>query len=115
MLKTNSQFTVNGFKQLNEIGDGVCNKANILCEYKIRSYAFKNIRNIVDGVQAKFMNIKNRRIFLFFNRAIVNKIIYSYLENLNLQNITVVTKKCTIYFLKIEDLYIFKKNQICFI
>lgn len=49
ILYVKDQFTVNGFKQLNEIGDEGYNKAKLLCEYKIRSSAFKNIRKI-DGV-----------------------------------------------------------------
>lgn len=44
-------FTDNGFKSLNAVGDEVYNKANLLCESKIIRFAFKNIRNIVEGVK----------------------------------------------------------------
>lgn len=42
---------------MNEISDEACNKANLLCEYKIIMSSFKNIKNTVDGVQGKFINI----------------------------------------------------------
>lgn len=97
ILYVNDLFTDNWFKSLNDIGDEVYSKANLLCEYKIISPAFKNIRNIVDGVQANFFNIKNQRTFLFFKQycTIENKkcnfsMIYYYIENLNLQNIIVL-------------------------
>lgn len=54
ILYVKDKFTDNGFKSLDEISDEVYKKANLLCEYKIRSSAFKYIWNIVDGIQAKF-------------------------------------------------------------
>lgn len=44
ILYVKDLFTDNGFKSLYEIGDEVCSKANLLCEYKIICSAFKNIR-----------------------------------------------------------------------
>lgn len=61
-------FTVNGFLSLNKIGDELKNKADPLCEHKIIRSTFKNIRNIVYGVQAKFINIKSKRTFLIFKK-----------------------------------------------
>lgn len=58
--------TDNGIKSLDEICDYVYNKlkkkANLLCEYKISS-AFKNIRIIVNRIQATFINMINKRMF----------------------------------------------------
>lgn len=51
ILYVNDLFTDNWFKSLNDIGDEVYSKANLLCEYKIISPAFKNIRNIVEFKQ----------------------------------------------------------------
>lgn len=78
--KLRTYLLIIGLKKSNEIGDEVYNKANLLCEYKIIRSAFKNIRNLVKEVQAKFIS-KKRNVFVFnLYRTIENKNVFFFYD-----------------------------------
>ena len=61
-------FTENGFKNIQEVSREICTNTNVLCEYKIIKTVFRYTREIIDGQESKFINIKNKRYFNFHGK-----------------------------------------------
>ena len=59
-------FIENEFKTINDVRNTLDCKANYICEYKIIKSIFKNLIEKLKH-HANFINIKNKRTFLFFN------------------------------------------------
>ena len=46
----------------------ICTITNVLCEYKIIKTVFRYTREIIEGQESKFINIKNKRYFNFHGK-----------------------------------------------
>ena len=61
-------FTENGFKTIEDVSREICTNTNGLCEYKIIKTVFKFTREIIDGHESNFINIKNKIYFNFHGK-----------------------------------------------
>ena len=61
-------FIENEFKTINDVRNTLDCKANYICEYKIIKSIFKNQIEKLKH-HANFINIKNKRTFLFFQSS----------------------------------------------